>query len=269
MKILEVKNLKVHFKDKHNNIIKAVDNISLFINQAECVGLFGESANGKSSTILGIFNLLSPNLLYYKEADSIIFREKIDIKNSKNLSKVLNHHIGIVFQDSLNSLHPLMCVGNILSTIIKNKFHLTKKTAQKHALNILTTMGFSNPIEIYHKYPCELSGGMRQKIILATHIATKPQLIIADEPFSFLDIQSIHDLMKLINMIKYKNGTGFLITSHDMSILYNICDRIYVISKGKIIDHQDPYNLCFRSNHKYVQKIIKSFYKFKMIEEIS
>lgn len=233
--ILNIKNLSVEFSS-----FKAVSNINLKVNEGEFVALIGESGSGKTITSLSIMNLLPESAKITSGSIEFIGKNK-----------------SIIFQEPLTSLNPLLKVGKqiIEESVFKG---ISKDVALKKAAELAKLTGLTDTNRIFNSYPHELSGGMRQRVMIASALMTNPQLLIADEPTTALDVATQQDILKIIYELNKKFNTATLLITHDFSIVKKICSRVYVMYRGKIIEEGETQKIFNSPVHPYTKALIDS-----------
>lgn len=255
-KIIEVKNLRTHFFTE-NGIVKAVDGVGFEVFQGETLGLVGESGCGKSITAFSILRLLDyPG----KIVDGEIIFKGVDLlkKSDAELRKIRGKEIAMIFQEPMTSLNPVFTIGYQISESLKIHYKMGNKEAKIKAVNLLKKVGIPIPQQRFDEYPHQLSGGMRQRAMIAMALACDPVLLIADEPTTSLDVTiqaQILDLMK--NLLKQFNSSMIMIT-HDLGVIAEIADRIAVMYAGKIVEYADTRTIFFSPLHPYTFGLLTS-----------
>ena len=254
MKVLEVKNLKVVFPAEHGPIC-AVKGISLSIEKGECLALVGESGCGKSVTSLSIMKLLPDTAL--SRVDELRI-DGIDIVNlsQKEMQKIRGDKIAIVFQDALSALNPVMPVGKQIEEVFLQHTDMSKAEAKKHAIMALEAVGIPEPERRCRDYPHELSGGMRQRVLIAMAFACNPDVIIADEPTTALDVTIQAQVLDVLAEMQKKKNTALLLITHDLSVVRRMADRVAVMYSGKIMEEAPMKELFRNPLHPYTQELI-------------
>ena len=253
-KLLEIKNLTTSFRIE-GEYHAAVDNVSLDVNKNEVFAIVGESGSGKSAMALSISRLLNPN--YSKSEGSILFngQDLISLKE-KDLNKVRGAGIGMIFQDPLSALNPLMRIGAQIEETLNYHTTFTKVQKKERAIELLTQVGMVNPALTYDQYPHELSGGMRQRAMIATAIAAKPQLIIADEPTTALDVTIQAQILDLLRDLQKETGSSIIIITHDLGVVAEIADRVAVMYAGQIVELAPVDELFNNPKHPYTRSLL-------------
>ena len=255
MSFLEVKNLKVHypirsgFFNKIVDHIYAVDGVSLTIEQGKTYGLVGESGSGKSTigkAIIGLEKIRSGKIFY----------EGKEINHKKMRDKNLNYSkdIQMIFQDSLSSLNPKKRIIEIITEPLKNFENLSYEEEKRRASELLEIVGLSD--DSLYKYPHEFSGGQRQRIGIARSVATKPKLIIADEPVSALDLSVQAQVLNYMKEIQKQFGMSYLFISHDLGVIKHMCDEIFIMYKGRFVEKGLKKDIYGNPQHIYTKRLI-------------
>ncbi|HMK82680.1 MAG TPA: ABC transporter ATP-binding protein, partial [Candidatus Bathyarchaeia archaeon] len=232
--LLQINDLRTYFFLKAG-VLKAVDGISLSIAEREAVALVGESGCGKSVTAFSIMRVISiPGRI---TSGSIKFRDTsiVDLTNEE-MSKIRGKDISMVFQDPMTYLNPVFSTGQQITEAIILHQHSSKEEATERGVELLKLTGIPEPKKIMNYYPHQLSGGMRQRVLIAMAVACNPSLLIADEPTTALDVTVQAQILQLINDLKQKMNMSLLLITHDLRIVADMCDRVYVMYAGKIVE---------------------------------
>lgn len=254
--LLEVKNLKVHFETE-NGTVTAVDDVSFSVKRGETVGVVGESGCGKSVTAESILRLLNEKHTNYE--GNIIFEEKDILKFSySELQKVRGNDISMIFQDPMSSLNPVYTVGNQIVEALLLHQNLTKKEAEAKAVEMLKLTGIPLPEKRVNEYPHELSGGMRQRVMIAMALSCKPKLLIADEPTTALDVTTQSQILDLINELKDEFNMGTIMITHDLGVVAEVCTKVVVMYLGQVIEEASVESIFSSPLHPYTQGLLKS-----------
>lgn len=257
MNIAALKNLKVIFPTE-GGVIRAVEGVSIDIPVAKCVALVGESGCGKSVTALAMMKLLSsPPSLW--QADEIMFDGE-DIKNfsDRQMQKIRGSKMTLVFQDALTALNPVMSVGRQIAEVYVKHGNMNKSQAKESAIRALELVGVPSPRSRYNDFPHQLSGGMRQRVLIAIAFACQPKLIIADEPTTALDVTIQAQILDLLNSMRIKHNVSLLLITHDLSVVANSADIIYVMYSGKIVEKASKEQLFKNPLHPYTKGLLGS-----------
>ncbi|SDN94621.1 peptide/nickel transport system ATP-binding protein [Paenibacillus sp. yr247] len=253
--LLEIQDLHVGFK-KRNHTIDIVNGISLTLNKGEILGVVGESGCGKSVTSLSVLRLLASNAVL---RGTIRF-DGIDLAklSDKEMTKIRGNQLSMIFQEPMTSLNPLHSIGKQITEPLIRHGKMPKRELKAKAIELLTVVGISRPDEVYYAYPHELSGGMRQRVMIAIAMACTPKLIIADEPTTALDVTIQAQIIDLMKSISSKYGTSFMLITHDLGVVAEICDRVIVMYAGEIVEETDVRTLFKNPQHPYTIGLMKS-----------
>ena len=255
-KLLEVKNLKTSFKT-HIGDVQSVRGVSFHLNKGEALGVVGESGCGKSVTMMTIMRLLGENAKI--EAETITFDNKDITKPTEKLMQTIRgNDMSMIFQDPMTSLNPLFTVGDQLTEhLIKHK-KISKKEAKEKAIKMLDMVGIPSPEKRLKQYPHEFSGGMRQRVMIAMSLICEPQLIIADEPTTALDVTIQAQILDLMKDLKDKLDTSIILITHDLGVVADLCSRINVMYGGLIVEEGTTEDIFYRGKHPYTWGLLRS-----------
>lgn len=235
----------------------AVDGVDLKIKKGETVALVGESGCGKSTLGFSITRLIPHSGSF--EGGNIFFKNRDILQLSNNeMRKIRGKEISMIFQDPMTYLDPVMRVGRQISQAYSVHKGGKKKEVKERVVELLKTVELPEPEKIYQKYSFELSGGMRQRVVIAMALACDPSLIIADEPTTALDVTIQQQILDLLKRLKEKLGLSILLITHDLGIAADIADRIYVMYAGKIVETADVFTIFKNPKHPYTQGLLKS-----------
>ncbi|MCC0659964.1 MULTISPECIES: ABC transporter ATP-binding protein [unclassified Clostridioides] len=253
--LVEFKDLKVYFHtDK--GIVKSVNGVSFDINEGETVGIVGESGCGKSVTAMSLMKLIPTSKI---ESGEIIFQGKDILKMKENeLRQIRGNEISMIFQEPMSSLNPAFTVGNQIIEGVMLHQGLSKEEAKKKVIDMIKLVEIPRAKEIYDSYPHELSGGMRQRIMIAMALSCNPKLLIADEPTTALDVTIQAQVLDIMKNIKEKLNTSIMMITHDLGVVAEMCDRVVVMYAGKIIEVADVVELFKNPKHPYTIGLLKS-----------
>lgn len=253
--MLDIKQLKVSFKGEE----EAVKDISFHMEKGEILAIIGESGSGKTMTALSIAGLLS------KEADfdGEIWLEERNLAAlpEKERRRVRGREISMIFQEPMTSLNPVMRIGDQVEEPLLLHETLGKKERRERVLDALTLVGLKEPEKIYYSYPHQLSGGMRQRVMIAMAVILKPKLLIADEPTTALDVEIQDQILKLLLEINKKYQTAILFISHDLNVVRNFCSRILVMYRGEILEEGSAKEIFENPKEEYTKKLLNSIPK--------
>jgi len=260
--LLKVNDLYVSFRT-YKGILKVLDGVNLHINEGERIGLIGESGCGKTTTMKAILRILAPNAVNVK--GRIIYKGSKDIMNMsrKELMMLRRNSISMIFQDPTAALNPVFKIGEQMMDIIKySKVYegrrMTKKELKDESLRLLKEVKLPDPERVFDSYPFQLSGGMRQRVVIAMALASAHELLIADEPTTNLDVTIQDQILKLINEVVEKRKLSVILISHALGAVKNMTNRTYVMYAGNIIEMADSHKLFDNPLHPYTQGLIES-----------
>ncbi len=254
--ILEVKDLQVLFSTE-TGPLKAVDHVSLSLDRNEIVGLVGESGSGKSTTAFSIIRLLPANARVSGGAVEFEGRDLMKL-DEEEMRSLRGKEISMVFQDPRGYLNPVLTAGDQISESIIKHLGKSKSEASAMTIQMLRAVQISSPESIARRYPHQLSGGMCQRVLIAMALVCNPKLLIADEPTTALDVTIQYEILRLITEIRSKFGLSILLITHDMGVAAEICDRIYVMYAGKIVEEGDVYQIFKAPRHPYTKALMNS-----------
>lgn len=254
--LLEVKNLKTEFKMR-KGIVKAVDDVSFSVGQGEVLAVVGESGSGKSVTSLSIMGLLQdPGKVTGGE---VLFKgEDLLGKSKKEMQAIRGHHISMIFQEPMTSLNPVYKIKDQLTESIMLHMKLTKKEALERAVEMLKLVGIPSARERADEYPHQMSGGMRQRVMIAMALACNPELLIADEPTTALDVTIQAQILELLGEMREKFHMAVLLITHDLGVVSETADRVVVMYCGKVMENAKVEELFTNPLHPYTVGLLKS-----------
>ena len=254
--LLEVRNLKVHFPTG-DGLVKAVDGISFKIRRGQTLGVVGESGSGKSVGFLTIMGLITARQA--EISGEVIFKGR-DLLTLpvEEMRHIRGKEMGMVFQDPMTSLHPMYRVGDQIAEAVLTHQDTTKKAARAMAVDMLGRVGISKPAESARRYPHEFSGGMRQRAMIAMSLVLNPDLLIADEPTTALDVTVQAQILDLIDRLKSEFNAAVAIITHDLGVVAEHCDDIQVMYAGRIVETGTNRDLFYRGRHPYTWGLLQS-----------
>lgn len=266
MSLLQVKNLRVSFKI-HKQLLKAVRGICFSVQEKEILGIVGESGCGKSASVKALVQLLPSHATLI--SGEVIYNDENLLKFSESrIRKIRGKHLGMIFQDPMTSLNPTMKIGHqIIESYQIHHHDVSKKRALEYATHLLEMVGIPQASNRIDEYPHTLSGGMRQRVMIALALAAKPKLIIADEPTTALDATIQAQILELMHKIKEKTGTSFILITHDMSVVAGYCDRVLVMYAGKVIEEASVSSLFDNPSHPYTRGLLQSIPRIDMPQD--
>lgn len=256
--LLQVEGLKTYFFLKGGKVAKAVDDVSFFINKGETLALVGESGSGKSITSLSIMRLVaSPPGKIVGGSIKLEGKELLSLSESE-MCKVRGNEIGMIFQEPMTSLDPVFTIGNQLVESLMKHRKLKKADAYRTAVELLKIVGFARAEKIITEYPHQLSGGMRQRVMIAIAMSCNPKLLIADEPTTALDVTIQAQILDLMMDMKKKFDSSILLITHDLGVVAEVADRVLVMYGGQIVEEAPVEQLFTNAKHPYTEALLKS-----------
>lgn len=259
-KILEVKNLTTSFKTERG-MMNAVQGVSFHVDKGEILGLVGESGCGKSVTSQSIMRLYDEKRLAHYQGEILFDGVDLLTLPEKKMQAVRGKDIAMVFQDSLSSLNPVFTCGNQIMEALMIHQKLSKREARSRAIEMLRLVGIPSPETRVDQYPHELSGGMRQRVMIACALSCHPKLLIADEPTTALDVTIQAQIMELIVELNQKLNMGVILITHDLSVVAETCSRVAVMYLGQIVEEADVFSLFQNPQHPYTKGLLRSIPK--------
>jgi peptide/nickel transport system ATP-binding protein len=254
--LLEVKNLKVHFPTA-DGLVKAVDGLSFTVDRGETLGVVGESGSGKSVSFMTVMGLITS-----KQANiegEVLFKGQDLLKLPVDeMRHIRGKEMGMVFQDPMTSLHPFYKVGDQIAEAVRAHEKISKKAANALAVDMLRRVGIPKPDERARQYPHEFSGGMRQRSMIAMALVLNPDLLIADEPTTALDVTVQAQILDLIDRLKTEFNAAVAIITHDLGVVAEHCDAIQVMYAGKIVEMGGPRDIYYDADHPYTWGLLQS-----------
>ncbi len=255
--VLKVENLKVEFA-LDEQLIKALKGISFHINSGEIVALVGESGSGKSVTCYSILGLLPE---YAKVEGKIQFKKDgsfIDLLNYRDMRSIRGNNISMVFQEPSAVLNPLLTIGQQIVEAILAHRKISKEEAYEIAIDVMNKVKIPEPERRFYQYPHELSGGLKQRVAIAIAVVNNPDILLADEPTTALDVTVSAQILKLFLELKQSMNIGILLITHDLGIVAEIADRVIVLYRGEVVEEADVFQIFDNPSHPYTKKLLNS-----------
>lgn len=254
--LLEVKDLTTRFR-LEDGVLTAVDHVSFHVEEGETLGIVGESGCGKSVTSYSILNLVaSPGRI---EEGEILFNGT-DLRkiSAREMRRIRGNDIAMIFQEPMTSLNPVITVGEQISEALRLHQHLNRSEAKKRSIELLRMVNIPLPEQRFKEYPHQLSGGMRQRVVIAMALACSPKLLICDEPTTALDVTVQAQILRLIRRLQKKMNMSVMLITHDLAVISEIADRVIVMYAGRIVEENDGADIFQHPLHPYTQALLKS-----------
>ena len=264
-KILEIQDERLSFFTPAGEV-KALNGVSFTMNQGDVLGIVGESGSGKSVTAYSIMGLTAyPGKLV---GGKVWFNgHQIDKMTEKEFRKIRGNEVSIIFQDPMTSLNPVYTIGNQIVEVILLHTKKTKKEAWERAKELLELVGINEPDRRLKQYPHELSGGMRQRVMIAIALACEPKLLIADEPTTALDVTIQAQILELMQDLRKKLGMSIIMITHDLGVVASMCEKIAVMYAGHIVEYGTTDEIFYNPQHEYTKGLINSIPKLNATEK--
>jgi len=255
--LLEIKGLSVSFETDEGRV-QALDAVDFEMGHGQTLGLVGESGCGKSVTALSIMRLL-PKPIGCVTAGSILFQGEDLLKLSPDgIRKIRGNEIGMIFQEPMNALNPVMTIGDQLSEVFLLHQEILAKEAWGKSIEMLKSVGIPAPESRVFEYPHQLSGGMRQRVVIAMALACKPKLVIADEPTTALDVTVQAQILELLQVLQRQQGSSILLITHDLGVIAESCDEVCVMYAGRVVERASTNELFASPRHAYTRGLLSS-----------
>lgn len=265
--LLEVKNLRTKYKTD-DGIIYPVDDISFRVKKGQTLGIVGESGCGKSQTALSIMRLIQkPGLI---ESGDVIFKDESLLKKSDDqMREILGNQMAMIFQEPMTSLNPVFTIGDQIEESIRlHKENLSNAEIKQRAIDMLKLVGIPAAEKRYDEYPHQLSGGMRQRVMIAMAMSCNPQLLIADEPTTALDVTIQAQILDLMRKVQKEFNAGMILITHDLGVVAEMCQDVLVMYAGKVVEFGSVEDIFYRPRHPYTQGLLNSIPHFETGERM-
>ncbi len=256
-RLIEVKNLKTYFFTE-DGVVPALDGVDFHINKGETIGVVGESGCGKSVTALSIMRLIPDTIGKIVEGDILFDGQSLLKKTEEQMRKIRGNDISMIFQEPMTSLNPVYTVGDQIAEAVELHQKVDKKQAMQKAVDMLRLVGIPLPEKRVKEYPHQLSGGMRQRVMIAMALSCNPQLLIADEPTTALDVTIQAQILHLMRKLKEETNTAIMLITHDLGVVAEMAQRIIVMYAGKIVEEGDVRSIFHNPLHPYTEGLLKS-----------
>lgn len=258
--VLEVKNLKTHFIS-NKGTAKAVDGIDFVLRKGETLGIVGESGCGKSMTSLSILRLIPSPPGKIVDGEVLLNGKDLVKMSNEELRKIRGNQISMIFQEPMTSLNPVIPVGEQIAEALRLHQGLSRKQAWDKSVEMIRLVGIPSPEKRAKQEPFQLSGGMRQRIMIAMALACTPEVLIADEPTTALDVTIQAQILEIMKDLQRKIGMGIIFITHDLGVVAEMCDQVGVMYAGQIVEHRDAKDIFNNPLHPYTQGLIGSLPK--------
>ena len=254
--LVDIKNERLSFFTPVGEV-KALNDVSIHLKEGEVLGIVGESGSGKSVTAYSLMGLTAhPGKLI---GGSLLFNgHQIDQMSEKEMRKIRGNEISIIFQDPMTSLNPVYTIGNQIMEAVLLHTDKNRAQAKERAKELLELVGINEPSKRLKQYPHELSGGMRQRVMIAMALACEPKLLIADEPTTALDVTIQAQILELMMELKDKLGMAIIMITHDLGVVASMCKRIAVMYAGKVVEYGTADDIFYNPRHQYTKGLIRS-----------
>ena len=255
-KLLEVKDLTTRFR-LDDGVLTAVDHVSFCVNQGETLGIVGESGCGKSVTSYSILNLVAPPGRV--EGGEILFQGR-DLRTvaPREMRRIRGNEIAMIFQEPMTSLNPVFTVGEQIAEVLRLHQGMNRAQAKERSIELLRMVNIPLPEQRYKEYPHQLSGGMRQRVVIAMALACGPKLLICDEPTTALDVTVQAQILRLIRQLQQKLHMSVILITHDLAVISEIADRVIVMYAGQVVEENDSCTIFSHPLHPYTQALLRS-----------
>jgi peptide/nickel transport system ATP-binding protein len=267
--LLEVKNLETAF-DIDGQYYNAVDKVSFTVKPRQIVGIVGESGCGKSVMSLSIMKLLPKGIGKIRSGEILFDGIHLEKLTDKEINRIRGKDISMIFQEPMTSLNPVFTIGSQVQEVLFNHQKISKQEARLKSIALLKSVGISRPEKIIDEYPHQLSGGMRQRVMIAIAIACQPKLLIADEPTTALDVTVQAQILELLKEIQQVNDMSVILITHDLGVVAEMCDEVIVMYAGRIVEKTDVDTLFHDPKHPYTKLLMGAIPKMdEDVEELS
>lgn len=253
--MLNIENLVIHY-ETDEEVVEAVNNISIGLKRGEVLGLVGETGAGKTTTALGIMGLLPAKVGHVIQGKIELDGENLFDKSEKEMRKIRGKKISMIFQDPMTALNPVKTVGDQIAEVVLLHNHCSKAEALKRAMDMLAMVGIVP--ERYKDYPHQFSGGMKQRIVIAIALACEPDLLIADEPTTALDVTIQAQILDMMRSLQKKHGTSMILITHDLGVVAEMCDHCAVMYAGELVEYGTVEEIFDNPKHPYTKALYQS-----------
>jgi peptide/nickel transport system ATP-binding protein len=261
--LLQVEHLTTEFNTEKGTFA-AIQDVTFYVKQGEIIGLVGESGCGKSVTSLSIMGLLPKKISRIKNGRIMFNGQDLMKISPKQWRKLRGNEISMIFQEPMTSLNPVYTIGNQIGEVLRNHSNLSKKEIRNRTIELLNKVGIPRASSIIDEYPHQLSGGMRQRVMIAMAIACNPKLLIADEPTTALDVTIQAQILELLKQLVREENMSLILITHDLGVVAEMCDRVIVMYSSQIVEEANTVEFFKNPCHPYSQGLLKSIPKIGM-----
>jgi oligopeptide transport system ATP-binding protein len=255
MSLLKVNDLEVAF-DTPDAVVRAVNGVSFDLEEGSTLGIVGESGSGKSQSVLAMLGLLARN---GRASGSAIYRgENLLTMTAKALNRVRGNRLSMIFQDPMTSLNPYLNIERQMTEVLELHKNMTRRAAKKRAIDMLEAVRIPEAAHRIGQYPHELSGGMRQRVMIAMALLCEPQVLFADEPTTALDVTVQAQILQLLRNLQHDFGTAIVLITHDLGVVAGLCERVMVMYGGRVMEHCNADDLFVRPSHPYTIGLLRA-----------
>lgn len=266
--ILEIKNMHTWFH-MDSGIVKSVDGVDIELKEGSTLGIVGESGSGKSVTALSVMGLLMGTTGKIEEGEILLDGKDIVHISNEERRKLRGSKISMIFQEPMTSLNPVMRIGDQIMEAILMHQKVSKKEAEEKAIEMLRMTGLPRVEKMMKEYPFQLSGGQRQRVMIAMALVCNPEILIADEPTTALDVTIQAQILDLMNKLKKEIGTSILFITHDLGVVAEVCDQVVVMYCGRVVEKGSVYDIFDNPSHPYTEGLLNSIPKLgEHVEEL-
>jgi len=255
--ILKINNLKTYFKTDEG-VAHAVDGIDLELNKGETLGIVGESGCGKSVTSLSIMKLIQSPPGYFESGEIIFKGQNLLDLNEREMRSIRGNKISMIFQEPMTSLNPVFTIGSQIVEAVVLHQDLNKNQAKSKAIEMLNLVGIPDPAQRFHEYPHQLSGGMRQRVMIAMALSCEPEVLIADEPTTALDVTIQAQILDLIKSLQLDLELSVILITHDLGVVSQVCDKVLVMYAGVVVEYASTEEIFSNPLHPYTKALMDS-----------
>jgi peptide/nickel transport system ATP-binding protein len=255
--LLEVRDLRTHFFTS-DGVVRAVDGVSFDLSPGETLGIVGESGCGKSVTALSILRLIAPQTGRIVGGSIRFDSRELTALSNEEMRELRGHRIAMIFQEPMTSLNPVLNIGTQIAESVVRHLKLSRRAARDRAREMLELVRIADPKQRLNEYPHQLSGGMRQRVMIAIAMCCNPQVLIADEPTTALDVTIQAQILDLMLELKEKLGTAIILITHDLGVVAETCDRVVVMYAGRVVEQAPAASLFARPRHPYTRGLLQA-----------